>query len=70
MDLLWKCLVLIVFVDLASQLSKDYSHIHHVISGKTQPSIKLARAIEHATGGKIKWQEFFPEPKKARWSLA
>lgn len=46
---------------LQQALGKDYSHIWHVLKGETQPSVALAKRIEVATDGLIRWTEFFGE---------
>lgn len=44
---------------LASTLGSDYSHLHHVLKGAIPPSVRLAKRIEAATNGLIRWTEFF-----------
>lgn len=46
---------------LTTLLGADYSHIHSVLKGAQHPSVPLAKRIESATGGAIRWWEFFPE---------
>ena len=37
----------------------SYSWVWRVLAGKEQPSVALAKRIEIATKGDIKWTEFF-----------
>jgi hypothetical protein len=46
---------------LVHDLEADYSHIHSILKGARSPSVALAKRIEAATGGVIRWTEFFEE---------
>lgn len=37
----------------------SYDKLHGVLSGKRRPSVAMAQKIEAATGGAIRWTEFF-----------
>lgn len=41
--------------------ARSYARFHEVLSGKRQPSVALAKRIEVATDGLIRWWEFFGE---------
>jgi hypothetical protein len=40
----------------------SYSWVWRVLAGKEQPSVALAKRLEAATDGAIRWTEFFAEP--------
>ena len=39
-----------------------YASLHRVLAGRQRPSVRLAQRIEVATGGLIRWTQFFGEP--------
>jgi len=43
----------------------DYSWVHECLSGKATPSKRLAKQIEAATQGSIRWTEFFRDDQEA-----
>ena len=43
--------------EFAEALGIDRNHLHSIISGRRQPSIKLAKKIEEHTEGKISKEE-------------
>jgi len=47
--------------DLASIVGCGRVHLSEVLNHKTLPSVELAKKIEFATGGHIKWTEFFED---------
>lgn len=44
---------------------RSYSFMHGVLSGKEPCSVDLAKRIEAATGGAIRWTEFFEHEEVA-----
>ena len=56
---------------LADALGSDYSHIFYCLAGMRpdgrmiQPSVDLAKRIQVASNGAIKWTEFFEDERKA-----
>lgn len=50
---------------LANQLEVDRPHLSLVLRLKRRPSIALAKRIEEATKGAIRWTEFFEEPSSS-----
>ena len=48
--------------DFAEKLGISRGHLQHILSGTKNPSVKLAKQIEEATGGKVSKEELlFPE---------
>lgn len=50
---------------LAGQVGTDRVWLWRVLTGRGTPSVDLARRIEKATAGAIRWTDFFAEDKGA-----
>jgi transcriptional regulator with XRE-family HTH domain len=48
--------------DFAEKVGISRGYLQHILSGLKNPSVKLAKQIEEATGGKVSKEELlFPE---------